>query len=334
MVVGKTTLPAASLTQKTDPRLEINDSRQTANDQTPGATGQRPTGQRPTAHDQRPARSCGTSFQSWPASPGRARLYSADAHADCDIVGHRCRGARAYDCFPGAARPGRRDGPSRRAVLACDSALRQEDRSLSYSPRGSGKHEQRALPAQTIQRPHYQRGFQAAACGRGATDGRSRNSGSGGDWRRHDTRSITPGRGITECVGECIFAGSRNTGCRDTECLVARGSRRLVAWRISRPGTRCCGTRQRCRHGGGQLRVGGFVRSNLVRSKLNIPDKDGPIQNRSIRDRLGSVRDVDRQVIQPGFWRRTDRGRGQYQQSCNHSRVQSQESLQPVAVYL
>ena len=39
-------------------------------------------------------------------------------------------------------------------------------------------------------------------------------------------------------------------------------------------------------------------------------------------------------VIQHSLWRRPDRRRGQHQQSADHSRIQSQESLQPVAVHL
>jgi type II secretory pathway pseudopilin PulG len=45
-------------------------------------------------------------------------------------------------------------------------------------------------------------------------------------------------------------------------------------------------------------------------------------------------RDWQRSTLQRSFRRRPYRGRGQHQQGNNHSRVQSQEPLQPVAIHL
>lgn len=216
--------------------------------------------------------------------PDRTRLHSPDAHADCDAPGDCRRRARSGHCLPGPARPGRRDDPSRGTILASDSALRKEDWALSHPARRPGKYEQCALPAETVQGSHYRRGFQAAARGRGATDGRGRYSGSGGDWGRHDTRSIAAERRIIECLDECGF-----DSYRDAEFIAARCRRRYVARRISQPGTR---RRYRRNWRNRQFRVAGrVIRPNLVVSNLVATDKDGPVPDRPVRRK--PVRHVD-----------------------------------------
>ena len=116
--------------------------------------------------------------------------------------------------------------------------------------------------------------------------------------------------------------------------------------------TRCGGSGGSGAYGGRRRQEAGPAdarRANAVMpaSDPAHPDAAGGAGDDSSRTRASPKRTVqpagqsqtDRdnpavQVIQPGFWRRTNRRRRQHQQSAKHSRIQSQESLRQVAVYL
>ena len=205
--------------------------------------------------------------------------------------------ARSHHCFPGAARSRRRDDPPGNAVLAGHSALCQENRALSESPGRPGKYQQHSLPAQALQGPHHRQGFQIAARGRSPTDQRAGHS------RSQSHRGPAPAQ-----AGEQPLLRSRAS-------TMLGGAATQTA-----PGAATAAT------------ASGRARPATPGADATSANPDSPDASK-IRLQPGG-RDWQRSTLQRGFWRRPHRRRGQHQQGNDDSRIQSQESLQPVAVHL